>query len=143
MKKIIIALIAAISFSNISFAEYHPDEQWFPIYDNYKAGYYLNIKYIYCRKLPNHELVDFWTMTYNKETGLIMRAYATEDLCCRLESLKKIVVINPNGTSDTVDAPSVRWEPLKDEAGSSRAQISYLLKHYFDNTIYGKPLLED
>lgn len=142
-KIMILILFTVTSFCNISFAEYHPDEQWYPIYDNPKAAYYLNVQYLNCKKTAEHELVTFWTMAYSKESGLIMRSYATEDLCCRLEIPLKFVMIKPDGKTDVMDAPSIRQYPLEDEAGSPRLKVSYILKKLFDYKVYGKPLTDE
>lgn len=138
MKIMILVLFTVTSFCNISFAEYHPDEQWYPIYDNPKAAYYLNVETVQCIKTTEHERASFWTMTYSKETGIIMRLYAIEDLCCRLESPLTYVMIKPDGKSSVMDVPEIKKYPLEDEADSPRLKVSYLLRRIFDYKVYGK-----
>lgn len=135
MKKIMLGIAILLSFCNISFAAYNGG-QWFPIYDNPEGAYYLNVQYIKCFK-TEHELINFWTMTYSRKTGLKMRVYATEDLCCGLECPGRFVTIQPDGRTMSMDAPSEQWHPI--DYSESRSQISYILRAIYDNTIYGKP----
>lgn len=135
MKKIMLGIVVLLSFCNISFAAYNGG-QWFPIYDNPEGAYYLNMQYIKCFK-TEHELINFWTMVYSQKTGLKIRVYATEDLCCGLEYPRRIVTIQPDGKIMSMDAPSEQWRPI--DYSEYRSQISYILRAIYDNTIYGKP----